>query len=150
MLEAILEAGYVPRIIIVEYNANFEISEAKSIMPPADGEKHILCVKNNTLTVEGKSWLRWDQTTYQGMSLLAVSYLFNRFSYALVWCNKVNCIGVRDEVLGLPLRRPATEFLGPRLDQHKCDGQDREMAVISRDGTWNGTLDGGEGSPHIR
>ena len=101
-------------------------------------------------TVEGKSWVRWDGTTYQGMSLLAVSYLFNRFSYSLVWCNKVNCIGVRDKVLGFPLRKAASEFLGPRLDQHRCDDQDREMAVIGRDGTWNGTLDGGEGSPHIR
>ena len=33
MLEAILEAKYVPRVIIVEYNANFDIGEAKSIMP---------------------------------------------------------------------------------------------------------------------
>ena len=143
MLEAILEAGNVPRVIIVEYNTNFDITEAKSIMPPVDGEKHSLHGNNNKHSVESKSWLRWDQTTYQGMSLLAVSYL-------LVWCNKVNCIGVRDEELGLPLRRPATEFLGPRLDQHKCNGQDREMAVVGRDGTWNGTLDGGEGSPHIR
>ena len=37
MLEAILEAGYAPRVIIVEYNANFEITEAKSIMQPAGG-----------------------------------------------------------------------------------------------------------------
>ena len=38
MLETILEAGYSPRVIICEYNSNFEIDEAKSIMPPADGE----------------------------------------------------------------------------------------------------------------
>ena len=47
MLEAILEAGYAPRVIIVEYNANFEISEAKSIKPPIDGEKHSLHGNNN-------------------------------------------------------------------------------------------------------
>ena len=29
MLETILEAGYSPRVIVVEYNANFETSEAK-------------------------------------------------------------------------------------------------------------------------
>ena len=111
MLEAILEAGYVPRVIIVEYNANFDITEAKSIKPPPDGEKHILLVKNNNISDEGKSWVRWDGTTYQGMSLLAVSYLFNRFSYSLVCGNKVNCIGFRDEVFGFPLRRAASEFL---------------------------------------
>ena len=49
MLEAILEAGYAPRVIIVEYNANFEISEARSIMPPG----------------EDGDWQRWDSTTYQ-------------------------------------------------------------------------------------
>ena len=38
MLEAILLANYTPRVIIVEYNANFEITEAKSIMPPAEGD----------------------------------------------------------------------------------------------------------------
>ena len=38
MLEAILVANYTPRVIIVEYNANFEITEAKSIMPPHDRE----------------------------------------------------------------------------------------------------------------
>jgi len=36
MLETILEAGYSPRVIVVEYNANFEISEARSIMPPGE------------------------------------------------------------------------------------------------------------------
>ena len=29
MLETILEAGYTPRVIIAEYNANFETSEAR-------------------------------------------------------------------------------------------------------------------------
>ena len=88
MLEAILEAGYKPRVIIVEYNANFEITEAKSILPPE----------------EGKDWERWDYSTYQGMSLLATQYLLNRFSYSLVYCNKVNCIGVADSLLSNPVR----------------------------------------------
>ena len=48
-LEAILEAGYSPRVIVVEYNANFEITEARSIMPPA----------------EDGAWQRWDDSTYQ-------------------------------------------------------------------------------------
>ena len=102
------------------------------------------------VSIQDKTWIRWDGTTYQGMSLLAVSYLFNRFSYSLVWCNKVNCIGVRDDALGIPLRRPAAEFSGARLDQHPCDKERREMAVISPDGTWKGDSDKGKGSPHIR
>ena len=102
------------------------------------------------VSIQDKNWIRWDGTTYQSMSLLAVSYLFNRFSYSLVWCNRVNCIGVRDDVLGISLRRPAAELMGARLDQHPCDKERREMAVISADGAWHGDSDGGEGSPHIR
>ena len=49
MLEEILVNKYRPRVIIVEYNANFEIDEAKSIMPPDDDE----------------DWERWDASTYQ-------------------------------------------------------------------------------------
>jgi len=134
MLEKILEADYKPRVIAVEYNANFEIDEAKSIMPPKDG----------------KSWKRWDSTTYQGMSLLATYYLFNRFQYSMVWCNVVNCIGVRDDVLGFPLRRPHGEFYTRRLDQHRCDDKRRWMAVINVNGTWTGETDSGKGSPHMR
>ena len=72
MLEAILEAGYRPRVVMVEYNANFELTEARSILPPGEGE----------------AWQRWDSSTYQGMSLLAAQYLLNRFSYSVVWANK--------------------------------------------------------------
>ena len=105
MLETILKAGFRPRVIIVEYNANFEITEAKSILPPGDG----------------KSWVRWDASTYQGMSLLAVQYLLNRFSYSLVFCNKVNCIGVEDSLLDSPARLQTEFFNRGRLDKHRCD-----------------------------
>ena len=118
MLEAILEAGYKPRVIIVEYNANFEITEAKSIMPPKEGE----------------TWKRWDATTYQGLSLLAVQYLFNRFSYSMVYCNKVNCIGVQDSLLDTPVRLQAEFFNRGRLDQHQCDGERRALARGEREG----------------
>ena len=48
MVEAILEAGYQPRVIIVEYNANFEMLEARSILPPGGGQH----------------WRRWDFSAY--------------------------------------------------------------------------------------
>ena len=41
MLEKILEAKYAPRVIVAEYNRHFDIDEAKSIMPPADGDINI-------------------------------------------------------------------------------------------------------------
>ena len=48
MLEKILDGGYKPRVIIMEFNANFDITDAKSIMPP----------------VNAGNWSRWDQTKY--------------------------------------------------------------------------------------
>ena len=72
MLEAVLKAGYRPRVIIVEYNSNFELTEARSVMPPREGE----------------AWQRWASSCYHGMSLLAAQYLLNRFSYSMVWANK--------------------------------------------------------------
>ena len=48
MVEAILEAGYQPRVVIVEYNADFEMLEARSILPPGPGEH----------------WRRWDFSAY--------------------------------------------------------------------------------------
>ena len=41
---------------------------------------------------------------FQGASMLAIKYLLNRFSYSLVWCNLLNCIGIQDDVLGSQLR----------------------------------------------
>ena len=95
MIETILEAGYRPRVIVTEINAkyvtNLELSltwfvfnsfgmlEAKSILPPKDK----------------KSWKRWDGTTYHGSSMLAMSYLFNRFEYSVLFCNYINCFAVR-------------------------------------------------------
>ena len=86
MLEAILEVGrklpsfklcdqggHRPRVIITEYNANFELTEAKSILPPESGSP----------------WQFWRGTTYHGMSLLATKRLLERFGYSMLWCNKV-------------------------------------------------------------
>lgn len=134
MLETILQGGYKPRVIMVEYNANFELNEAKSITKPE----------------KGQTWKRWDATTYQGMSLLAAKYLMERFFYSVVWCNKVNCMGVLDSVLGGNVRLDLKHLYKGRLDQHKCDTQAREMAIIGENGKWTGQTDGGQGSPHIR
>ena len=84
------------------------------------------------------------------MSMLAVQYLFTRFSYSMVWCNRVNCLGVEDQVLGARLRLPVSEFYVGRLDQHRCDEKNRELAIITKQGKYEGDSDGGEGSPHIR
>ena len=33
-----VQGGYQPRAIMMEYNSNFELDEAKSILPPKDGQ----------------------------------------------------------------------------------------------------------------
>jgi hypothetical protein len=114
MLEAILEGGYRPRAIMMEYNANYELQEAKSIKPPSDG----------------KSWRRWDGTAHHGWSLLAAKYLMERFGYSLVWCNNVNCLAVADAAMGGEVRLPLDRLDAGRLDAHPCDTQRRPMAII--------------------
>ena len=136
MLEAILEGGFRPRVIIIEININFDLEEAKSIMPKE---------KNG-------SWKRWDRTAYHGMSKLACQYLFNRFSYSLVWCNFVNCIGIQDDILGEPVRLPIQAFSDPRhkVTGHRCDKHKRPIAIITSEGKYEGDNDNGMGSPRIR
>ena len=136
MLETILEAGYSPRAIMVEHNVNFEITEAKSILPPEKGEP----------------WQFWAGDTYMGMSLLAAKLLLQRFHYSVVWCNVVNCLAVLDSALGSPARLSPTFLFKGRgaKEEYPCDHRARQMAVIGEDGRWDGRRDGGEGSPNIR
>ena len=75
---------------MVEYNANFDINDSKSILPPEDGEQSsspdlLIC----SPSPPGHSWERWDHTTYQGASLLASKRLMERFHYSMAWSNKV-------------------------------------------------------------
>ena len=136
MLETILEAGYSPRVVMVEHNANFEITEAKSILPPEQGEP----------------WQFWSGDTYMGMSLLAAKLLLQRFEYSIVWCNSVNCLAVLDSALGSPARlAPSYLYKGrANMEKYPCDHRARQMALIGEDGRWDGRRDGGEGSPNIR
>ena len=64
---------------MMEYNSNFELDEAKSILPPADGETWVethvklirLCHKAMILNQEHKnktkSWKRWDHNKDQDL-----------------------------------------------------------------------------------
>merc|ERR1712156_915319 len=88
MLERILEAGYRPRVVIIECNIMFDVEDSKSVMPPSDRQPGRM----------------WDGTRYMGASMLAIKRLLNRFSYSLVWCNLLNCIGIQDQILGGPVR----------------------------------------------
>jgi len=139
MIEAILTAGYRPRVIVTEVNSGFDISDAKSILPPTDGE----------------SWERWDTTAYHGTSSLALYYLFNRFGYSLVFCNYINCFAVRDELLGLYIRRPMSAIFVQNIDaiggfNHLCDYNNKSFAIIDPSGKWLGEDDRGLGSSTIR
>jgi len=141
MLERILEAGYKPRVVIIECNVMFDVGDSKSVMPPSDRQPGRM----------------WDGTRYMGASMLAIKRLLNRFSYSLVWCNLLNCIGIQDEVLGSPVRLPVEEvqqhiqWVRPRgIELNLCDKKARPMAIIKPDGTWDQNTDNGQGSQYIR
>ena len=61
------------------------------------------------------------------MSLLAAMRLLARFSYSVVWTNRVNLMVVRDSVLGGAVRLGAEHWDRGRLDQHRCDDKVRDM-----------------------
>ena len=89
--------------------------------------------------------------------MLAIKNLLNRFSYSLVWCNLINCIGIQDKVLGAKVRldlediQQHIEWIKKRtIRLNLCDVLEREMAVISPDGRWHHQTDNGQGSHYIR
>ena len=99
--------------------------------------------------------------------MLAMKRLLNRFSYSLVWCNKINCAAIQDHILGGPVRLQLGDIQqemqkirgrGKLIDRCSsdmcvmtCDSEERPMAVISPDGRWHrNDTDNGQGSPRIR
>ena len=57
MLEKILEAGYEPRVVIIEANTMFDLADSKTILPPV---------------LPGQTWKMWDGTSYQVLGLLGI------------------------------------------------------------------------------
>jgi len=147
-LTSILEAGYQPRVIIVEYNSDFDIEDSKSIMP-RNSANSATWIAWDGQEFHNK-WSLWDGTAYQGMSLLACQYLFNRFSYSMVYCNLVNCVAIRDDILPHPVRLPTKVFHRYNSFITRCDQKKRPMAIIEKNGKWEGRTDNGNGSFYIR
>ena len=50
MLEKILEAGFEPRVVIIECNTMFDLTDSKTILPPV---------------LPGQTWKMWDGSSYQ-------------------------------------------------------------------------------------
>merc|ERR1712156_150036 len=141
ILEAILEAGYEPRVIIIECNVMFDLTDSKSVMPPPVGQTGNM----------------WDKTRHMGASMLAIKYLFNRFSYSLVWCNLINCIGIQDKAFGSKVRLDLEDIQQHisivqrrTISLNNCDHLERPLAVISPEGEWHNQTDNGQGSQFIR
>lgn len=82
VLQALLEAGVLPEVVVAEYNGKFP--------PPV------------RWTVAYDATHRWDGTDYQGASLQSFVDLCERFGYRLVACNitGINAFFVADRHLG--------------------------------------------------
>ena len=50
MLEKILEAGFEPRVVIIECNTMFDLTDSKTIQPPV---------------LPDQTWEMWDGSSYQ-------------------------------------------------------------------------------------
>jgi len=79
---AILIDGYRPRVIVSEINASFEKRLALTV--PRDIEQD-----------------RWSGTYYFGATPMAMTLLYRKYGYSLVYCESrgVNCFWVRNELL---------------------------------------------------
>jgi len=98
----ILVAGYKPRILITEYNPNFDSSTAVSTLPKEigkEGEKHC-----------------WG--SYHGASAFAFHKLLRAFGYTLVHSNGVNLFFVQNHMaLGQGLDLPSYNDVMPPLEK---------------------------------
>ena len=65
-----------------------------------------------------------------------MKYLVERFDYSLVWCNTINCLAVEDAAMGGQVRMAPEALYRGRLDAHRCDDQQRHMAIIGKAWTW--------------
>lgn len=79
-IEALLQAGCLPKLFIAEYNAKFP--------PPM------------RFTIDYDARHSWDGSDYQGVSLYSLNELFEKHGYSLIACNAAtgaNAFFVRNE-----------------------------------------------------
>lgn len=104
--------NYSPRVVIIEYNPNFDIDECKVM--PFD--------QNYT----------WDGTTWYGASLCALHRLGQSKGYTLIYANGVNAFFVRDDLISNPYDfslESVYKYRG-RLDYHEPDKQGRAWITL--------------------
>jgi len=84
VLRRVLKCGYIPRVIVCEYNA--QLGPYASATVPSLLSHHT-----------------WDQTNYYGASALAIARTLARFGYTLVYAERagVNLFFIRNDELGV-------------------------------------------------
>lgn len=100
-----------PKIVIIECNGNFDFGDSRSIPFNVDH--------------------RWDGTTYFGASVTALQKMGRSKGYVNVWCNAINCIFVREDLLQNP-ESFEPERIHKKLPRriHRIDEQNRSWVVI--------------------
>lgn len=95
IMEELLNNGYYPKVVCVEYNAKFN--------PP-----YKFKIRYNKTHV-------WDGTDYMGCSLQDYIELFTKFDYTLICCNipGINAFFVRNEFAGAFTKYSAEEIYQP-------------------------------------
>ncbi len=98
--------GYMPRMIVIEYNSSINVDENKVVPYDPAGV--------------------WDETQYFGASLLALVNLGNLKGYTLVYCDKkgVNAFFVRKDLLGNHFQiKDIKDIYKPPMYGKKVDGK---------------------------
>ncbi|KAL7509457.1 hypothetical protein ACHAXN_006441, partial [Cyclotella atomus] len=109
----ILVGGYRPRVLINEYNVNFDFDWSVSTKAKPVGK-------------ETEHEYRWQGDCYFGASAKALILLAKAFGYTPVFANAVNLIFVRiDKAEELGLALPSPDIFGslPRALHPECSGK---------------------------
>ena len=116
IMREILVAGYKPRVLITEYNCNFDSEWSVSTVAKPVGK-------------EGE--VRWNGNCYFGASSTALIKLAAVFGYTPVWANYVNLIFVRlDQATEMGMIIPAVEnYPGP---EHRSLHSDCSATIWKR------------------
>ena len=130
---AVLAAGYRPRILVNEINPALQLSppgNALSVPHPDDPRaRHYWSGNSSTSATAQYTATCWGASggisSYYGATVSALWKLYRAYNYSMVYCDQygINCYGVRDDLLAVPVSdflTPAMLYRRPRYTERHC------------------------------
>lgn len=84
---------------------------------------------DTSVTIQFDVNYKWDNTVYHGASIMAMNKLALAKGYILVWCNGVNAIFIRDDLISNKTDFILEEIFRP-FPPHQPDPHNRPWVTI--------------------